>query len=137
MAKKDASTEMDTAIREKAVGTPHSNNERVCWAIKTLVAEVLELFPETAVTYDSPDGRNTMLSVSFDTENMEPNDSSTLLDLMELAHADIRVGDVVFDKTYITVSMIPNPRTQDLRDPFRLAETLEILAESDDEGDES
>lgn len=129
---------MDDGIREQAVGVPNANNRRVCYAIKTLVAEVLELFPETPVEYSNYDGRNTALDVTFDLTVLNADDRETLSTLLQLLgdraySEDQRIREVTYDDSAVLVSIISGPRTQDIREPFGLADAYVVLAEDDEE----
>lgn len=121
---------MDPSAKEKAVGTPAMNTERVCYALSTLVDEVLELFPETPVEYSNYDGRNTALDATFDL-TADP-DGDTLGALLGLLSSEPRVREVQVDGGTALVGMVSNPRTQDKRDGFGLADALEVLAEEDE-----
>jgi hypothetical protein len=145
MSKKNDKTEapapMDPSVREESVGTPAVNASRPCWAAKTLVAEVNALFPETPVEYSNPDGRNTMLDVMFDLTTLDPNDVydlTTLLNLLDdpAYNVDPRIDSVIAGGQQhagqVLVAFKSNPRTQDSRDPFGLADALEVLAERDE-----
>lgn len=122
---------MDSRITEAKVGTPSSNNERVCYAAKTLVAEAHELFPETPVEYSNPDGRNTMLDVSFDLTALDTNEADELTALLELVKTDARVADVLVDDDTVLISFKASARTQDSRDSFGLADAWYVLTEGD------
>lgn len=133
MSGKDKSTPMDATIREERVGTPAVNRQRVCWAAKTLVAEVDELYPEIPVEYSNHDGRNTALDVTFDLTVLDSTDSDMLVTLLELTSSDSRIAYVIVgDEDVVLVSFEGNPRTQDSRDPFGLSDALGVLTEGDD-----
>lgn len=126
-------TPMDTSIGEKAVGSMHVNKTRVCWALKTLVAEVLELFPETPVEYANHDGRRTALSASFDLtvhDEQDADDIGALLILLNdpAYNEDPRIESVVYEEGQAHVLMRSDPRTQDSREPFGLADAWLVLA---------
>lgn len=139
---------MDDSVREARVGTPMTNHQRVCGAIKQLVAEFHGLFPETPVEYSNYDGRNTALDVTFDLSPLDADtdrvDATNLLMLLgDPAHnAERRIEDVIVasDMDSVLVSMRSSLRTQDNRDPFGLAEALSVLAGEDegydDDGDD-
>lgn len=125
---------MDDSVREHAVGTAPTNQRRVCWAIKTLVDEVHALFPETTVEYGDYDGRNTALSVAFDLTPLPAEDAQIdLSNLLDILGTDERVSRVVRSDVEVGVSMRSNPRTQDSREPFGLADAYLILSGDDDD----
>lgn len=135
MSEKEA-TPMDPSVREESVGTPTVNTRRVCYAAKTLVAEVEALFPETPVEYSNHDGRNTALDVSFDLTVLDSEDAASFLTLMSLlddpAHNDDpRIREVVVEDGAVLVGFKSDPRTQDSRDPFGLADALSVLNAED------
>ena len=135
MSKADTKTEpMDPTARENAVGAPRQNNRRICGAIKTLVAEVLDMFPETPVEYSNYDGHNAALDVTFDLSVMDAGDVYDFTGLMTLFDfdADRRVDQVIREDDRLLVSMRPNARTKDLREPFGLAEAMAVLTEDAD-----
>lgn len=124
---------MDVTAREARVGTAHHNHSRVCYAIKTLVAEVHELFPETPVEYSNFDGRYTALDVTFDLTVLDDEDEARLARLLSLIENDARVAEVIADEDGAAlVSIRSNPRTQDMRDPFGLGPAYLLLAGDDD-----
>jgi hypothetical protein len=144
-AKKDESGKpMDDGVTERAVGVPVTNSQRVCWAIKTLVAEVHSMFPETTAEYSDYDGRNTALAVTFDLTPLDADtDRVDLANLLELLNDpayndDRRIREVIVesDDSAVYVSMRGNPRTQDSREPFGLADALEVLTGGDEGYDE-
>lgn len=120
---------MDPSIREEKVATPAPPKVRVCWALKMLVFEVADLFPETPVEFDNPDGRGTMLDATFDMTVLDAEDRGLLAALLELTKTDARVADVVSDASNVVVSIKKSARTQDLRDPFGLRDAFEILVD--------
>ena len=139
---------MDDSVREAPMGTPVTNHQRVCVAIKQLVREFHALCPETPVEYSNFDGRNTALDVTFDLSPLDPDtdrvDATNLLMLLgdPANNAERRVEDVIVasDMDSVLVSMRSNARTQDSPEPFGLAEALSVLAGEDegydDEGDD-
>lgn len=132
-------TPMDDGIRERSVGEAAVNRQRECWAIKTLVGEVLALFPETSAEYSNYNGRNTALDVTFDLTGMEGGDSVVFNNLLCLLDdgADPRVREVITeDYAQALVSMHPDPRTHDLRNPFGIAQAYEALTADDDGPDD-
>lgn len=138
MSKSETPKPMDDGIREEAVGVPGTNRQRVCYAIKQLVTEVHDLFPETPVEYSDYDGRNTALAVTFDLTPLDSEDRRALSILLGLlgnpARDDMRVGEAITDPDHMaaTVSMRANPRTQDIRDSFGLADAWEVLIEDEE-----
>lgn len=139
---------MDDSVREAPMGTPVTNHQRVCGAIKQLVREFHALFPETPVEYSNFDGRNTALDVTFDLTVLDADtdrvDALSLLTLLgdPANNAERRIEDVIVtsDMDSVLVSMRSNARTQDNPEPFGLAEALSVLAGEDggydDEGDD-
>lgn len=117
-----------------AVGTPATNNVRVCWAAKTLVNEFTDLFPETPVEYSNPDGRNTMLDVSFDLTAVPDSDRDAAAALLELVETDARVGSVFIESAAesLLVSFKSSARTQDSRDSFGLADAWDVLSDGEE-----
>lgn len=137
---------MDDGIRERSIGEMRPNAKRQCWAIKTLVAEVHALFPETVVSYDDYDGRNTALSVTFQLDGFNTDtDADDLHNLLALlgdpAHnEDQRIERVTCGDDEVCILMRSDPRTQDSREPFGLADALSVLSGEDegyaDDGDD-
>lgn len=119
----------------RGTGVPHVNAPRQCWALKTLVAEMAELFPETPVEYSNVDGRNTALDVTFDCSMLGEEDQILLVNLFRTLEVDARVSQIMVGNDQMLVSMKSDSRTQDLRDPFGLADAWGILTDEDD-GDE-
>lgn len=127
----DKNEPMDDSVTEAKVGTPADNTQRVCYAAKTLVAEVEALFPETPVEYSNYDGRNTALDVQFDLTGIDAADRDTLIAMMTLFDLDDdpRINLIVSEDDSLLVSFKASARTQDSRDPFGLADAWEILTE--------
>lgn len=123
---------MDAGATESKVGTPVTNNHRVCYAGKRLVAEVHDLFPETPVEYGNYDGRNTALDVIFDLTALDATDSDMLAGLLELTTTDDRVAEVLVEDDLALVSFKGNPRTQDSRATFGLSDALDVLSEPEE-----
>lgn len=115
----------------EAVGTPATNNVRVCWAAKTLVNEFTDLFPETPVEYSNPDGRNTMLDVSFDMTAVDDVDRDAAVALLELTNTDARVAGLISISDMVLVSFKSSARTQDNRDSFGLADAWDVLTDGE------
>lgn len=123
---------MDDTTREAKVGKPHTNQQRVCYAIETLVGEVHDLFPETPVEYSGRDGRGTALDVSFDLSVLDDRDTSLLLALLGLLDSDERVAAVITEDKASLVSMRSDPRTQDSRASFGTADAFDVLTDEPD-----
>lgn len=119
---------MDPDARE-GTAAPRTNNQRPCWAIKTLVAEVHSLFPETPVEFSNYNGRNTALDVSFDLTTLDNDDAISLIEALALTQNDERVVGVVSEDGALLVSMRANPRTQDSREPFGVVQAYGILTD--------
>ena len=138
MTDESKSTPMDAGVQEKAQGAPSTNSPRACYAIKTLVAEFRNLFPETVTEYSNYDGRNTALSVTFDLTGIPEDDRGAATDLMTLLddpayNEDRRVEYVIVEDEQVLVTMRSNAQTQDSREPFGLADAYMVLAgEADD-----
>lgn len=113
-----------------------SNTARVAYAIKQLVKEVEELFPETPVTYGNINGRNTALSVEFDLTSLDKSEREALTNLAGLVESDPRVLDVLPLSESVLITLRANPVTQDSREPFGLADALHVLADPDDEDEQ-
>ena len=125
---------MDPSIREQVIGTPATNNKRVCYAIKTLAAEVGELFPETPVEYSEYDGRNTALGVTFDLTVLEPEEADQFCSLLKLPTSDVRVEEVLAEDGLVLVVMRSSARTQDDRSSFHLADAWMAMSDENDPG---
>lgn len=124
---------MDSGAPERAVGEAASTNQRACYAAKTLIAEVLELFPETQHEIKEFNGRNVGLTVSF------PDPEDELGDLLRLTVADARVNHVHTRSggdDSVDVVFHNRPRTYDLRDSFGLDEAWMVLGEEEFDTDE-
>ena len=122
-------------------GIPHVNAPRQCWAIKTLVAEVHTLFPETPVQYSNVDGRNTALAVAFDATGLSEDDRADFINLMQLLtdpayNDDRRIEYGIIEDEQVIISMRSDPRTQDSREPFGLTDALHVLSGEDDGDDD-
>ena len=124
---------MDSSTIEHAVGSAAVNTGRVCYALKTLVDEVHELFPETPVEYSDYDGRPAAHGAQFDTTVINvPEDRDMFVALLELTSTDERVEEVIYEEDIVLVAIIRNPRLQDSRDSFGLREAFDII--TSDEG---
>lgn len=139
---KDKTAPMDDGAPESKTATPTTNSPRTCWAVKTLVAEFQNLFPETTVEYSNHDGRNTALSVTFDLTAIPEDERTDAALLMELLNdpaynEDRRIEYVLIEDEQALVTMRSNPRTQDSREPFGLSEAYEVLAGEDDETEDA
>lgn len=138
MTKNKTVEPMDDGIREQAVGVAAPNTQRQCWAIKTLVAEVDHLFPDTPATYGDYTTRNAALSVEFDLMGVEEPARAYAIDLFTMlgdsAHnEDARIASVEVVGWEVKVTMKPHPILMDTRDPFGLPEAWAVLFEADDE----
>lgn len=148
--KVDSPQPMDVTAHEVAVPEAVTNESRVCYAVETLVAEFRALFPETPVEYIEVNGRNTALGVVFDLTTLDADtariDAGQLLRLLgdEAYNDDPRIATVVVDNDTETAAVVMhnNPRTQDSREPFGLADAWSVLtgasepdAEAEDEAD--
>lgn len=120
--KKEAPVEapepMDNQIKENLVGEPIRNNQRVCWAIKTLVNEVHSVFPETPVEYSNYTARNVALDVAFDLTTIDADLRGPVSDVLDLLSLDMRVARAFTEEDQSMVSITSSPRTQDSREPF-------------------
>ena len=125
---RDKTTPMDPSARERAIGTQAQNHPRPCWAMKTLIAEVMDLFPETTYEESGYDGRNTALDVVFDV-----HECPDLARLLECVRTDDRVVDVDYDQhgQMVLVAFRAQPRMQDSREPFGLADAWSILIDEE------
>lgn len=126
---------MDDGIRERSVGQAANNHQRVCGALKTLVAELEQMFPETPVEYSNYNRYNAALAVTFDLTALDGGDSVIFNDAIGLIKGDDRVAEVMtadYDQAY--VEMRDWLRTCDNREPFGLADALVVLL--DDVADE-
>lgn len=118
-----------SAVPAAKVGTPAMNNKRACYAAKTLVAELHEMFPETPVEYSNPNGRSTMLDVSFDLTVFDASEEDSVTTLLELIHTDARVEEVIIENGTVLVSFKASARTQDSREPFGLGDAWDVLCD--------
>jgi hypothetical protein len=131
---KEVAEQLDPSIREARVGTASTNTQRVCYAAKTLVAEVMEMFPETPVEFSNFDGRNTALDVTFDLTAISGDDDradlTTALTLLDdpAYNEDARIAAVLVEDGAVLVSFKSNAATQDSREPFGLIDAMSVLA---------
>lgn len=125
---------MDDSIKEAAVGTPATNAPRQCWAMKTLIKEVQDLFPETTYEVSNIDGRNTALDVTFDLTMLDSQARADMLALFVVFDLgnDPRVEQIIGEDGMVLVSFKSNARTQDDRTEFGLADAYSVLVEEDD-----
>lgn len=136
MSKTDKNEPMDASVTEAKMGAPAKHTERVCYAAKTLAAEVTGLFPETPVRYSNYDGRNTALDVEFDlTAISADEDADALMRLLDALAGDIRIEQVIAEDDSVLVSFRSSARTQDSRETFGLAEAWSILTGDPDDED--
>jgi hypothetical protein len=120
---KESLAPMDPAAKE---GTPTLQaRERNCYALNQLVKEVTALFPETSYEVSNRDGRG----VAHDVQFQKVDGLDTLLELLgdPAYNEDPRITEVIVDEEYVLVSFRANPRVQDDRSPFGLAEANAIL----------
>lgn len=134
MAKKTTSTgpePMDANAPEvSGEGRVSSNTARNVYALDTLVAEVLELFPETDISVSDVDGRNAAHDVQFSYSE----GGSELESLLTLVGDDERVNEVLIDETSVLVAFTHNARLKDNREPFHLGDAFSVLTDPEDEG---
>lgn len=109
---------------------PGVNRQRPCYALVTLVDEVVDLFPEVTSTYDGVDGRGAALQGVFDATDLEPEVREDFFFLLSSLENDPRVKDVVVDGSTLILGFHSNPRTQDSREPFNLGDALLVLVET-------
>lgn len=127
---KDKTEPMDPGAPEVTEAVTHVNEGRTAYALKTLVAEVLDLFPETSHEFSERDGRNTALAVTFDLTNLDLDDRDKFASLLSLAKADERVAEVIVDEDgLVCVRLRGNARTQDDRTTFDLVAIWEDMGE--------
>lgn len=131
--KQAAPAPMDASAREIAQPVASGNTPRDCWAIKTLVAEFTDLFPETSHETSNRDGRNTALAVTFYLGDLIEDDENAATNLLGLIGSDERVAHVTADDSHVLVEMRGNPRTQDSRESFGLADAYLVMIEDADE----
>jgi len=117
---------MDSDAPETTNAAPVTNRQRNAYAVDTLIAEVLEVFPETTYEVSGYNQFNTALHVAFHPDEFERVD-----EVLALIEHDERVQEVIAEPSdhTILVALHPNLRLQDLRDPFNIAEAWAILAE--------
>lgn len=123
---------MDAGAEEISNPVMATNTQRTAHGVKTLIAEVLELFPETPYEVSGYDGRNTALDVTFDLSNLDEGEQRQFMDLLSLVKSDIRVRGVITEEDSVLVEFRRSPRTQDSRDPFNLADAWSVLTESEE-----
>jgi hypothetical protein len=114
---------MDPSIREQATPEPVVRAKRDVYAVRTLVTEVTDLFPEVSYETSNPGPFGGNVTVSFD-----QSDTPDLFPLLALIESDERVQSVgeTGDGDAL-VNFHANLRTQDSREPFGLAEAHAIL----------
>lgn len=122
MSKDSKQQPMDPSARETATPEVATNAARVAYALKTLVAEVLALFPETPHEFGDVDGRNTALSVTFDTTPMDGLDRDAFTGLLDAVKTDARVAEVTSEDDLTYMLLRASARTQDDRSSFDLAD---------------
>lgn len=120
---------MDATAVERATAEPLQYRQRVCYAIRTLVAEVHEMFPETPVEFSNFNGRNVALSVAFDLTALDQIEADDLTTVLCLLDHDTRVESVVAEEGQVLVSMHNSARTQDHTDEFGILDALAVMDE--------
>lgn len=116
---------MDPGVVETKTPEVRPNNGRNAYSVDTLIAEVTDLFPEVTYETSNPDWRNANTDVTFD----DVTDEGLVSLLRALAETDPRVAEVITEETRVLVSVKQNPRTQDSREPFGLADAWMVLVE--------
>ena len=127
----DASTQpMDASAVEKAVGIPAAASDRSAYALAALIDEIQSLYPEVAVEITKRTGRGVGVEAQFAFDS----GSEYLTELLSLLVLDERIEEVVIDREegLSTVSVWPNPRTQDSRESFGLVEAYAVMIDSAD-----
>lgn len=122
---------MDNRIQEIREPVMATNTPRVCWTLKTLVAEFTELFPETSAEYGGRDGRNTAINVTLYLGDLVEDDEMLATALLRLTISDPRIAYVEAEDSNVLVEVVVGPHTQDSREPFHLGEALTVLDEAD------
>lgn len=126
-AKTAAPEPMDASMPEVQTPEVRTNTQRNSYALDALIEEVRNLFPETAFEVSNYDWRNAALDVQFTT------DEEDLPRLLSLVDTDERVAEVLDDGAgTLLVSLHPNPRVQDSRETFGLAEAYKALSGTED-----
>ena len=122
-------TPMDPSAKEVAAPSGVVRRARPCWAIKTLAAEVFDLFPEATYTLDGYDQFNTALEITYDTGSVE--DEHLFSALLSCVKGDPRVSAVEYDEDLhqFLVVFRPSARTKDDQTPFGLEDAWLILSE--------
>jgi len=128
----EAPKPMDMSAPEADAPVVATNNQRTCKAIKTLVAEVLHLFPETPYEVSNYNGRNTGLDVTFDLTTLDSQDRTDLISLLWVAEVDPRVATVDAEDGMVLVSMQASPRVHDGIGSFGLNDAYLILVDGAD-----
>lgn len=136
MAKKTADKApepMDASAPERAEGKASDTNQRTCYAARTLVEEVSDLFPEVGINIENYNGRNVGLDVVIDASMMDNDDAILLYQTVGMIE-DQRVRELTTseDTEQMLVSFHNNPRVYDGTEGFGLGDALLILS-----GDES
>lgn len=116
----EKSEPMDPGAREQTVPDPVTNVGRTAYALKTLVSEVLALFPETPHEFSERDGRGVALAVMFDTTMIDGHDRDEFEALLGAVELDERVDTVVSEDDLTLVLLRSSARTQDDRSTFDL-----------------
>lgn len=122
---------MDATITEATTGTAHVNHQRQCYAMETLIKEVLDLFPDTPFEVSNFDGRNTGHDVTFDATAVPEDERTTFNNLLLLTETDIRVKTVTVADDEVLVEFTNDPRFQDMRLTFGLTSAYMILVDTE------
>lgn len=133
MSKNAETTPMDPSAQEvSGTNRVSSNTARNVYAMDTLIAEVLDLFPETVVETNDVDGRNAAHTVGFSVEGRE--EKPILLTILELLVSDPRILSVGADDEVglVWVAFTHNARLKDSREPFNLSAAFSVLIEQED-----
>jgi hypothetical protein len=121
---------MDPGAQELLPGeqTVITHASRLCYALRTLVEEFTELFPETTYEVFDINGRNTALSVRFNLAaitDQEREDAAAALIRMLAGEPRVLESGVEAREGYVRFR--PSARTQDNPETFSLRAAYEIL----------
>ena len=120
-SKKSRKTEepMDPGAKERLTPDPIQNRARTAKALRTLISEVLEVFPETPHEVSGANGWATALDVTFDVSGLVSEDRDDLLTVLNLiAESDHRVLGVYYEDDHALISLENNPKVYDTQTPF-------------------
>lgn len=118
---------MDPGGPEPTSAPRSPNRRRSAYAITTLVSEIEQVFPGISHEVSNYNGFNTALDASFDLTSVSEDEVATLTTLLSMLDSDSRVARVEIEDGQALVSLHSNLRTQDLRDPFGVAQAYEVL----------